>query len=87
LNLGNRVISDQDDIDDVRRQEQNRGKRPIDISEKRRRLILLRKFREALSSNDVEAFKEAITNDLGMMPGTPAYRDALRAWYSHHGRS
>jgi len=81
------MVSDKDDIQEVRSGDERRGKRPIDIAARRRRLILQRKFKEALGSHDVELFKEAIINDLGWMPGTPEYEKALTVWYAHHGRS
>jgi len=77
---------EEDEIDETRRDEQRRGKRPIDIAKPRRELTLLRKFQEALKGNDVELFKEAIIDDLGWMPGTPEYDRALKAWYDQHGR-
>jgi hypothetical protein len=40
---------DPEDVKDHRREQERRGKRPIDISAKRRRLILLKKFKEALA--------------------------------------
>jgi hypothetical protein len=78
---------DPDDVKNHRREQERRGKRPIDISAKRRRLILLKKFKEALEANDVEAFKEAIIHDLGQLPGTPAYNQSLKTWYEFHGTS
>jgi hypothetical protein len=77
---------DEDEIGEARRGDERRGKRPIDIAERRRALILLRKFQEALKSNNVELFKEAIIDDLGWMPGTPEYDRALKTWYEQHGR-
>jgi len=77
---------DEDEIGETRRGEERRGRRPVDIAERRRALILLRKFQEALKSNDVELFKEAIIDDLGWMPGTPEYDRALKIWYEQHGR-
>ena len=41
---------DDDDIRQVRSQEERRGKRPIDIAAQKRKQVLLRKFREALQS-------------------------------------
>ncbi|MGA8873425.1 MAG: hypothetical protein WA434_11565 [Candidatus Acidiferrales bacterium] len=76
-----------DEIGEARSGEERRGKRPIDIAARRRRLILKRKFEEALKSNDVELFKEAIINDLGWMPGTPEYGRAVKIWYAQRGRS
>jgi hypothetical protein len=81
------MASEDDEIQEVRAGDERRGKRPIDIAARRRRLVLQRKFKEALESNDVELFKEAIISDLGWMPGTPEYECALKTWYSHHGRS
>ncbi|HEV3482671.1 MAG TPA: hypothetical protein VGR97_10130 [Candidatus Acidoferrales bacterium] len=78
---------DDDEVQELRAGDERRGKRPIDIAARRRRLILQRKFKEALESNDVEVFKEAIISDLGWMPGTPEYERALKIWYAHHGRS
>jgi hypothetical protein len=78
---------DSDEIQDHRKEEESRGKRPIDISARRRRFILLKKFKEALQENDVEAFKEAIIHDLGQLPGTPAYNQSLKTWYELHGSS
>jgi len=76
------MISESDEIADVRRQEEKRGKKPIDIAAKRRRQILERKFKEALESNDVEIFKEALVTDLGQVPGSEEYERSLRVWYS-----
>jgi len=81
------MTSEDDEIQEVRASDERRGKRSIDIAARRRRLVLQRKFKEALESNDVEVFKEAIINDLGWMPGTPEYERALKVWYGHHGRS
>ncbi|MGA3292602.1 MAG: hypothetical protein ABSE45_01325 [Candidatus Acidiferrales bacterium] len=81
------MVSEDDEIQEVRAGDERRGKRPIDIAARRRRLVLQRKFKEALESNDVELFKEAIINDLGWLPGTLEYERALKTWYGHHGRS
>jgi len=80
------MISESDDIADVRKQEEKRGKKPVDIASKRRRQILERKFREALESNDVEMFKEALVTDLGQLPGSEEYERSLKIWYSLRGR-
>ena len=81
------MISDEEEIREVRAQLERRGKRPIDLAAKKRRLTLLKKFREALQSNDVEKFKEAIIRDLGQQPGTPEYEKSLRIWHEFHGTS
>jgi hypothetical protein len=51
---------DDDNIREVRDQELRRGKRPVDIAAQRRKQDLLRKFREALQSQNEETFREAI---------------------------
>jgi hypothetical protein len=81
------MISEEGDIKAVRTQEERRGKRPIDIAARKRRHDLLRKFREALESNDVEQFTEALIRDLGQLPGTPEYAQSLKIWNEHHGAS
>lgn len=80
------MTSGDDQIHEARTEEERRGKRPIDIAARKRRLILQRKFKEALEGNEVEFFKEAIINDLGWMPETIEYDRALKIWYAHHGR-
>ena len=81
------MISDEDDIREVRAGEERRGKRPIDLARQTRRLTLLKKFREALQSKDIEKFKEAIIRDLGQQPGTPAYERSLKIWDEFRGTS
>jgi hypothetical protein len=77
---------DEDEIDEARRREERRGKRPIDIAAQRRRGIVKRKLAEAVKNSDVELFKEMLINDLGWMPGTPEHEQALKLWYSQRGR-
>jgi|HubBroStandDraft_6_1064221.scaffolds.fasta_scaffold05352_6 hypothetical protein len=73
-----------DDIKEVRASEERRGKRPIDIEEKRRSLVLRRKIREALHAKNEEQFREMLINDLGQLPGTPVYEHSLKAWKAYH---
>jgi hypothetical protein len=77
---------EEDEIDEARRGEERRGKRPIDIAARRQRLIVKRKLAEALRNSDVELFREMLINDLGWMPGTTEYEQALKLWYSQRGR-
>lgn len=81
------MISDEDDIREVRGGEERRGKRPIDAKEKRRRIQLLKKFREALESGDIEKFKEAIIRELAQQPGMREYERSLKIWDGFHGIS
>jgi len=78
---------DDDDIREIREQEERRGRSPIDIAAKRRQQILLRKFREALQSQNEEMFKEAIINELGQLPGTSEYENSLKIWREFRGKS
>jgi hypothetical protein len=73
-----------DDIKEVRASEERRGRRPIDIEEKRRSLILRKKLREALRAKNEEQFREMLVNDLGQLPGTPVYEQSLKAWKTYH---
>ncbi|HXY26169.1 MAG TPA: hypothetical protein VEI73_16075 [Candidatus Acidoferrum sp.] len=79
-------MPEDEDIHLVRSEEERRGKKPIDIAARRRRFILLQKFREALKNNDEEQFKEAIIHVLGQLPGTPEYEQSMKIWRSFHGR-
>jgi hypothetical protein len=77
---------EEEEIDEARRGEERRGKRPVDISARKRRLFLKQRLAEAMRSSDVELFKEMLINDLGWMPGTTEYEQALKLWYSQRGR-
>jgi ribosomal protein S7 len=77
---------DDDDIREVRTQEERRGKRPVDIAAQRRKQILLRKFREALQSQNEETFREAIINELGQLPGTAEYETSMKIWREFRGK-
>jgi hypothetical protein len=69
---------DEDEIREVRTREERRSKRPIGVAEKKRRGELLKKFRKALESRDIEKFKDAIIRVLGQSPGTPEYEASLK---------
>lgn len=81
------MTSDEDEIQDVRAEEGRRGRRPIDFLAQKRRSRILKKFREALQSDDIEKFKEAIIRDLGQQPGTHEYEQSLKIWDEFHGPS
>jgi hypothetical protein len=74
------MTSKEDDIEDVREEQSRRGKRPVDIGELRRRRDLERKIQQFLENGDREAFIDAIVNDLGQLPGTPAYENSMKLW-------
>ena len=77
---------DDDDIRQVRSQEERRGKRPIDIAAQKRKQALLRKFREALQSKDENTFREAIISELGQLPGTDEYESSMKIWREFRGK-
>ncbi len=77
---------DDDDIRQVRSQDERRGKRPIDIAAQKRRQTLLRKFREALQSKDEDTFREAIISELGQLPGTAEYETSMKIWREFRGK-
>ena len=68
------------DLEDVRSEEGRRGRRPKDLEAHRRRLRLLKAFRQALELQDEELFKEAIIHDLGQLPGSLEYQQSLKIW-------
>jgi hypothetical protein len=78
---------DDDEIREVHDQETRRGKRPIDIAAQKRKLTLLRKFREALRSQDEAAFQEALINELGQLPGTAEFENSMKIWREFRGKS
>jgi hypothetical protein len=77
-------MDNEEDLKDVIRQEQARGRRPIDIEARRLRMRLLKAFREALKLDDEDLFRETIVHELGQLPGSPEYRHSLSAWHALH---
>ncbi len=78
-------MSESDDIQAVRREEQQRGKRPIDVAARRRALLIRKKLDEALRAGNEQQFEEMLIHDLGQTPGTPAYIRSWKAWKEYHG--
>ena len=70
------MVSEEDKIREVREEEERRGRRPLDIEERKKRERILRSFREALQKNDRALFEEVIVHDLGFEPGSPEYENA-----------
>ena len=69
------------EIDDVRREEESRGRRRYDSAARdearRRRREELEWLRELARTGSQEDFAAGL-NERGLMPGSPAYEDALR---------
>ena len=69
------------DIQDVMKEEKNRGKRRVDTKALRQREELLRGFREALKLRTEREFVEAI-RELGLADDPVKLREALKIWRS-----
>lgn len=79
-------MSKDDEIQDVRSEEMRRGKKPIDIAARRRRILLRKKFMEAIPAKNEDKFREAITRDLGQTPGSREFEASMMAWRKYHGK-
>jgi hypothetical protein len=77
-------MSKDDEIQEVRGEEQRRSKRPIDIAARRRRLILRKKLAEALRAGDEHQLRAILIRDLGQTPGSPEFENSIRAWRDYH---
>ena len=67
------------EIRDVMLQETRRGRRPIDIDEKRRINELRQGLRTLLQIGSKEEFREAMLA-LGLLEDSQAFQEALQAW-------
>lgn len=66
-----------DDLQQVRREEMSRGRRPIDIGEQKRREGLKRDLRALLRLATESDFREAMLA-LGLRDGSEEFESALR---------
>ncbi len=67
------------DIEEVRRSESRRGKRPIDLEERKKKKSLLRDMEEHLRIETEQEFAAAMRAS-GLKEGSPEYRMALAIW-------
>jgi len=67
------------DIQEVMKQEKQRGRRPIDFGAAKRRAQTLRDMKKLLESASEEEFVTAI-RAAGLSEGSPEYLEALRIW-------
>jgi hypothetical protein len=79
-------MAQDDDIRSVRHEEERRGRRPIDIAQKRRAMLIRKKFYDALRSGNEEQFDEMLIHDLAQAPGSPAYIQSWKEWRKYHDR-
>jgi hypothetical protein len=73
------------DLQDVIRSETRRGKRPVDIEERRHRTELQRQFRFLLESGTRDDFVKAI-RALGLKDGSLQFEQALAFWNEYGPR-
>ena len=66
------------------RSETRRGKRPVDIEERRRRAELQREFKFLLDHGSRDEFVKAI-RALGLAYGSPEFEQALSLWDESRG--
>jgi hypothetical protein len=69
-----------DDLKDVLEEEGRRGRRPINIEERRRHNRLRKAVEVTVREHDEETFKELMIRDLGLIPGSARYETALKEW-------
>jgi hypothetical protein len=69
----------QSEIDDVRREETGRGRRPIDIEERRKRAALRRQCRDFLRLSTEQEFVQTMRAS-GVTPDSEQFQIALRLW-------
>ncbi len=74
----------EDDLGDVISQESQRGRRRVDIAERKRRSELKKKFAEIVRGGDEDQFRRALVHVLGQLPGSPQYERSVRAWREFH---
>ena len=66
------------DIEDVRRTESRRSRRPIDLEQQRRK----KQLEKALRDGSLEDFKAAMLA-LGWPPGSVNFEQAMKIWRGH----
>lgn len=72
-------MPDDRDIEDLRRQESRRGRRPVDIEAKRQRQRYLAALRKIVEEGTEEDLKLAL-RQIGLTEDSPEYAEALRIW-------
>ncbi len=79
-------MAEDDDLKSLIAGEKQRGrKRPIDIVARQKRMKLLNAVRFTLKSGDEGVFAKLLIDEIGLLPGTKGYNDALRWWRASCG--
>jgi hypothetical protein len=68
-----------DDLKDVMKEQGRRGRRPIDLDEKRKTLKRLEEMRKLLTLGTEEDFRKAMLA-FGIREGSRQFLDALALW-------
>lgn len=72
-------MKDDQDLKDVIAREGSRGRRPIDLEEKRKNLLRMEEMRKLLLLATEKEFRAAM-RAFGIREGTKRFEDALAAW-------
>ncbi len=72
-------MAENDDIRDVMKAEQSRGRRPIDIDARREREEMLKVLRELLNEGDEAGFMQAM-RAYGWGDDSAEFQRALKIW-------
>ena len=67
------------DVEDVRREEMSRGRRPISLETRRQRQELLRDLRKLLELGTEDEFVAAM-RALGLQDDSPGWGEILQVW-------
>ena len=76
--------AESDDIEDVRTQEERRGRRPAHKTSLSQKQRIQAKMRQALREGNEALFIEAII-ELGQKPGSSEHEESLKAWRAFSG--
>jgi len=68
-----------DDIEEVRRQEERRGRRPVDSVTLERRRRQKEALREILDYGTIDDLEDAM-RARGISPGSPQWAEVIRIW-------
>ena len=75
-----------DEIEQVRKAEMRRGRRPIDIETVHEKQRMLAALKEIWNEGTVEDLK-AVMREYGISEASPEWSETLRVWHDERGRS
>jgi hypothetical protein len=74
------------ELEDVIQQEMRRGRRPIDLQERRRRRELARYCKSLLEFGTTEEELLGVLRATGLRDGSPEFAEAVRVWRENRAR-